>query len=564
MRWRKIAINWQIQRRVGGRFRANPMPEDSIFAPAMKISIVITCYNHARYLGAAIESVQRQTRKADEVLVVDDGSTDDTRTVTETYAGVRYLYQKNAGLAAARNSGTVATTGDALVFLDADDWLLPTALAENAQRLEADPALAFVSGGHRKQYEDGTEQTPEPVEVHDAYQQLLRWNYIEMHGAVMYRRWAVAAELFDATLPTCEDYDLYLRLAQKHPVAHHNHPLAVYRFHEANMSGNAARMLQGAMQTLDKQEPAVRTREEKEALAAGRQKFKDYYGSRLLQALSADLYAGRPLAQPALATLRRWMPEAHRRFHTQRRKHNMRTLIKRLLPGFAPAMWQAYRLHRKGLRHFGDLHRTTTFSNQFGYDRGGPVDRYYIEGFLKAEAGRVKGRVLEIGDNEYTLRFGGDKVAKSDVLHVHAGNPQATFVGDLTDAPQVPDNAFDCIVLTQTLHLIYDFRAALRTCHRVLKPGGALLLTVPGISPIDRHEWGETWYWSFTQAAVKRLLAETFPGGEATVESRGNAFTAAAFLYGLGLPETDPQQLDAVDPHVPVIITAVATKNGTA
>lgn len=208
----------------------------------------------------------------------------------------------------------------------------------------------------------------------------------------------------------------------------------------------------------------------------------------------------------------------------------------------------------------GDLGRTQPFSTQFGYDRGGPVDRYYIENFLQRESAWVKGRVLEIGDNSYTLRFGGDRLTKSDVLHVHSNNPMATLVGDLSDAPQIPDNTFDCIILTQTLHLIYNLKGALQTCERILKPGGVLLLTVPGISHIDHDEWNDNWLWSFTAASLRRLLSEVFPADHLALQTHGNVFIATAFLYGMGVSEVTREQLDFTDPHYQVIITAKATK----
>ena len=227
-------------------------------------------------------------------------------------------------------------------------------------------------------------------------------------------------------------------------------------------------------------------------------------------------------------------------------------------------------LYRTGLRKAsappvgyirrGDFNRTKPFSKKFGFDRGGPVDRYYIENFLKANVSSIKGRVLEIGDNEYTLAFGGSAVIKSDVLHVDDKNPKATFVGDLSNAPQIPDNIFDCIILTQTLHLIYNYMDALKTCHRVLKPGGVLLLTVPGISPIAYDKWGDYWLWSFNKASITRMTSELFSSTGVEVDSYGNVLVAASFLYGIGLPEMKKEELDYHDPHFQVIISTKATK----
>jgi SAM-dependent methyltransferase len=126
--------------------------------------------------------------------------------------------------------------------------------------------------------------------------------------------------------------------------------------------------------------------------------------------------------------------------------------------------------------------------------------------------------------------------------------------------PALPDNSYDCIILTQTLHLIYYFQKAVSTCYRVLKPGGVLLLTVPGISHIDQGEWKNNWLWAFTDTSVSRILAESFPQGNLEIQTHGNVLVAAAFLYGMGLPELKKQQMDVVDPHYQVIITAIATK----
>lgn len=210
--------------------------------------------------------------------------------------------------------------------------------------------------------------------------------------------------------------------------------------------------------------------------------------------------------------------------------------------------------------NWGSFSRVTPFSTQFGYDRGGPVDRYYIENFLQQNAGLVKGDVLEIGDNEYTLRYGGNKIAKSHILHVDEKNPNATYVGDLSDAPMIPDNSLDCIILTQTLHLIYHYSKAVETCYRVLKPGGVLLLTVPGISNIDFTDWKQYWLWSFTDTVINKILGEVFEKEKIRTEVYGNVMVATAFLYGMGLPEISKDKLDFCDPHYQVIITSVATK----
>jgi SAM-dependent methyltransferase len=213
---------------------------------------------------------------------------------------------------------------------------------------------------------------------------------------------------------------------------------------------------------------------------------------------------------------------------------------------------------------FGDLRRLSPFSRSWGLDRGTPVDRYYIERFLAKNADDIRGRVLEIGDNAYTLRFGSTRVGQSDILHVDASNPRATFVGDLTRLDVLPEAVFDCIVLTQTLHFVYDMRAAVATLHRALKPGGVLLLTTPGISQLDCGEWGSTWYWSLTAVAARRLLEEWFSPDTLAVEAHGNVFAAAAFLYGIAVEELDQADLDVDDAVYPVTVAARAVKANAA
>jgi SAM-dependent methyltransferase len=210
---------------------------------------------------------------------------------------------------------------------------------------------------------------------------------------------------------------------------------------------------------------------------------------------------------------------------------------------------------------FGDLRRVAPVSRDFGLTRGQAVDRFYIERFLARHAADIRGVVLEIGEATYTRRFGGGAVARSDVLHLKPGNPEATIAGDLTDLATLPADTFDCIILTQTLQFIFDPRAALRTVRRGLKPGGVLLATFPGISQISRYDmdrWGD--YWRVTSLSARRLFETTFPPGRVSVEAHGNVLAAAAFLYGLAVEDLRPEELEADDPDYEMLITVRAVK----
>ena len=209
---------------------------------------------------------------------------------------------------------------------------------------------------------------------------------------------------------------------------------------------------------------------------------------------------------------------------------------------------------------FGALRRLTPISRDWGWDRGLPIDRCYIENFLSLHKEDIRGRVLEVGDNFYTRKFGGDRVTVSDVLHVVEGNPRATIVADLTRADHIPSETFDCVIFTQTLNRIYDSRAALKTLDRILKPDGVLLASFPGITRTDLSEPAGAWYWSFTSASARRLFEEVFSAASLLIKPYGNALTATSFLYGLAKEELSEEELDYFDPEYEVLITVRAVK----
>ena len=205
--------------------------------------------------------------------------------------------------------------------------------------------------------------------------------------------------------------------------------------------------------------------------------------------------------------------------------------------------------------------RLSPISRTFGLDRGQCIDRFYIERFLASHARDIRGAVLEIGDDGYARRFGREHLVTCDVLHVEAGHPGATIVADLAHADGMASDAFDCIIVTQTLQFIYGVQAAVETLHRLLKPGGVLLATVPGISQISRFDmdrWGE--YWRFTTLSTRRLLEDVFPPANVSVEAQGNVLAAVAFLHGLAAEELRLDELDYHDADYQLLIAARAVK----
>jgi SAM-dependent methyltransferase len=218
---------------------------------------------------------------------------------------------------------------------------------------------------------------------------------------------------------------------------------------------------------------------------------------------------------------------------------------------------------RVGRIDFGDLRRLEPISRDWGFERGTVIDRYYIDRFMRRHAEEVRGRVLEVGTDSMTREYGSSRVEHSDVLHVAHSGPPVTIVGDLAEGTDLPSEAFDCVIVTQTLNVVYDVAAVVRTVHRILRPGGVALVTVPGITKISRYDmdrWGQ--YWSFTSRSARRLFEEAFPAAGVTVEAAGNVFTATAFLYGIAAEELTAEELDHHDPDFETLIGIRARRGG--
>jgi SAM-dependent methyltransferase len=228
--------------------------------------------------------------------------------------------------------------------------------------------------------------------------------------------------------------------------------------------------------------------------------------------------------------------------------------------------------------NLGDLRRMAPISRHYGMDRGLPVDRYYVEDFLRRHGGSsgygggdIQGHVLEVGGDDYARRFGGwtgapdgdSAITALDVLHADASNPIATIVGDLATGAGIPEDSFDCVICTQTLHVIYEVEAAIATLQRMLKPGGVALVTIPGITQTcrpDRDLWGD--YWRFTTLSARRLFESAFAPEGVRVEAYGNVLAASAFLYGLAAEELRREELEPRDPDYEMLIAVRSQRSG--
>lgn len=220
----------------------------------------------------------------------------------------------------------------------------------------------------------------------------------------------------------------------------------------------------------------------------------------------------------------------------------------------------ALRARRHGNRpiRWGSLRRTEPICGDWGLSRGTPIDRAYIEGFLHEHAHLVRGDVLEMEQDRYASRLAPG--ARVHVLDLDPANPDATIVGDLCAPDTLPADAFDTVILTQTLLYLPDVPAALRNLYRALRPGGAMLITVPTMAPLDRGPLGDTSLWRWTANGLRHAIAGALPGATVETHGYGNVLACAAFLFGACQEDLTPSELARHDGRFPLVATAVVRR----
>jgi glycosyltransferase involved in cell wall biosynthesis/SAM-dependent methyltransferase len=539
------------------------VPGEVLVSATPLVSVVAIFFNSERFLDEAIRSVLAQTYPCWELLLVDDGSTDRSSTIARGYADrepqrVRYLehpQHRNRGMSASRNLGLQHARGEYLALLDTDDVWLPEKLERQVAILEAQPDVALLFGaplywfGWTGRAEDAsrdyvidlklaTDRVYQPPTLLVPF--LQRSAPTPCPSDVLVRRTAaVSAGGFEAHFVgvnmVYEDQAFFSKLLLRAPVYVSGQTWDRYRQHPESCYAVAK-------------------------ATGGRELARHYFLKWFRQYLKDEGFAGGPIGEVVRAELRPFSP-------TSRAMQHARGLARATLPARFRS-WIGARLPKlagssapRPVR-FGTLRRLSPVSRRFGWDRGGlPVDRYYIEQFLRRHAADIAGHVLEVRDDAYTRKFGGSKVTRIDVLHPTSDNDKATIVADLTAADHIPGNSFDCIILTQVLPFIPDVAAAVRTLHRILRPGGVVLATVPGISQIVRYDmdrWGD--YWRFTSLSARRLFECGFPDGDVRIETHGNVLAATGFLQGLSTRDLRTDELDYHDPDYEVLITVRAAK----
>jgi glycosyltransferase involved in cell wall biosynthesis len=297
--------------------------------PRALISVVIPCYNQGHFLGEALASATSATHRV-EVIVVDDGSTDDTPQVAARHPAVRYIRQPNRGLAAARNRGLADATGDMVIFLDADDRLLPDGIDIGVRALASNPTCAMAYGRCVMVGPDGTEwPTPQQRRVLSGHHAvLLRTNPIWTPAMAIFRRAAlIEAGGFAAGFDGSADYDLYLRIARTHPVHDHGTTVAAYRRHEASMSGSASRMLRDTLAVMERHRPDDTETAQLDAWREGCDAWRDFYGTQLTEEIRGHVHERELVrAFDKIGTLARYAPAILRREAGRK----LRTLLARV------------------------------------------------------------------------------------------------------------------------------------------------------------------------------------------------------------------------------------------
>jgi SAM-dependent methyltransferase len=501
------------------------------------VAVVITICDDAPHLEEALRSCRNQTVRPSEVLLVARGGDQRrVRDIAASYAAAVVQVPEGEDRALARPAILASVSANFVVFLNADERLTREAIEASLHCFADNSEAWLVCGAHRLIDEAGRPASPVWREHIDPEKSLVGGT-ISLEAAVMYRVDRVRGGICvtgDSTSPLIASHDVCVaesrcgkgRVPQRLAMRRYRQEDSV---RQPGTNGHSAREL-----LFHYNAP--------QAFAAAARELARNGGNwnnvrTMLHALKMAPVGLLKIALSRGATvfsqrLPRW--------------------IGRL---FGEALWRP----RPGGVRFGDFGRTTPISSVDGFDRGKPIDRYYIEHALAEYSELVRGRVLEVHNSRYTQMFGGEKVVRSDILDINPLNQAATIVGDLGAASSLPEEAFDCIIITQTLQFIYQLDTAMENLYRALAPDGCLLITVPGISPIGRGQT-QSWYWEFTELSLRTMLAGKFDEGNVRTQSHGNVFAAICFLTGLSLAEVDAEKLRYDDERYPVIVAACAHK----
>ncbi len=521
----------------------------------------MTLCRHNRHIQDALSSLLNQTRPVDEILIVDSSTDSAPADLASSSHNIRYLRHEAVNAAAARNLGIRETTSDCLLFLDPNDLLLPngveTAIRYFEDHPETDIALfdfKWTDDAAHSVWPSGRNQhVPNDPLLH-----LLSGDCVFAPSSTFYRRRAFpeVGDFLSSVAAAC-DRDFLLRAAQSLSVVVEDAIIAKCR----PLQESPKNVLNATRKALRQVDLDGRPPQYRNMRRQGIARAEAAYGGFLWRKIRGHVRQRKLGAAMLTDTWK--VATAYPHLVAAELGQFVRHRVGNKFYPLATA-------NQKQVRHLRALARlqlkgAQSVSTQFGYDRGQPLDRYYIERFLSDHSPSICGRVLEIKNSHYTKRFGGDRVSQSDVLHPDAAWPEATLHGNLTDPSAFEANQFDCVILTQTLHLIYNMRAVLKTVEKILKPGGILLATAPCISKIYQlneppHLKLDQDSWRMTKWSFGKVLSEFFPEEQVHVSAAGNLVVNAAFLYGLAAEDLPSAILHQSDSDNEMILLATAVK----
>ena len=499
-------------------------------AEADGYTLVVARLRPSDDVDAVLREAGGQSAVPAEVLVVDDAATFRSARTRQSIAERprhRVVPVPVGSHSAARNAAVAEVRTPFLLFLEPGVRLDPGYAARALEALRGSGSPAFVTSAWKVIVHGTARAIGGGTALHD-----LVGDAEAVHPAAMLARDAIAkAGGYEESLAELEDYDLYLRLAV------------------AGATG--VRLAEPLVSLEASASPAWRRRLDRD---------------RYLPSLLAVYARHRALfeANPAAALLsreRRLLDLWDRyRLVDARRAEDERDVedAKRDIAESVAFL----KARGRAAVDLGDLRRAHPIDPDWGYARGKPVDRRYIEQFLSSHAADVKGVVMEIQEDDYTRAYGAGRVDRTEILDVVAGNPRATVVDDLRTSERLASDAYDCIILTQTLHVIDDVEAALRQCFRILRPGGVLLATLPCVSRVCLEYGPEGDYWRYTEAGARHLFRSAFPDDGITTTAYGNVLASAGFLYGLSAEEIGEDEYAVKDPYNPTLIGVRARKPG--